>query len=579
MYAAAQIDLRRITILQIAIYSPTFGSEYQRANRWFFEKNVVRGKMKKVESYPRILMWTLVLMMGTLAGGCGRDTIFGIGGIAPPPILDTIRPTVTLTVPANGASAVNNTRITATFSEDMAPATINSATSPGTFTVCANPCVTPVSGSVIYVVSSRTATFTPNSPLPTGPFDATITIAATDVAGNALAGNQAPLPAASNYVWSFTTNGTTDVVAPTVVSTNPADLSSGMCLQKVINATFSEAMDPATITTATITLQVSGPPLGPLLAGSVTYDANSKIGSLTLTNDLLPTTNYTATITTGAQDLAGNPLATNKVWTFTTGTQACQKPPALGAAQTIGNLGGTSGSTNSGLLTVVNADMTSTATATSSITGFHDSAMDVYTETPSNQGSVTGRIYTCAVSTTGPTSAAVNPTSCSIATAARHDAETAYNTLAGIPGGSCVIPCAPNLAAVTLFPGVYQAPSGSFLIQGGDLTLDAQGDPNAVWVFQMATTLTVGGPGVAFPQSVVLINGAQAKNVFWQVGSSATINAAGGGTMVGTILAFQAVSFSTVGPPVRPVLTFNGRAAGLNAAVTMTNTVINVPAP
>jgi hypothetical protein len=113
------------------------------------------------------------------------------------------------------------------------------------------------------------------------------------------------------------------------------------------------------------------------------------------------------------------------------------------------------------------------------------------------------------------------------------------------------------------------------MIQGGDLTLDAQGNANGTWVFQMATSLLVGGPGAAFPQSVLLINGAQAKNVFWQVGSSATINAAGGGTMVGTIIASSAASFSTVGNTT--ITTLNGRALALNASVTLVDTVINVP--
>jgi hypothetical protein len=93
----------------------------------------------------------------------------------------------------------------------------------------------------------------------------------------------------------------------------------------------------------------------------------------------------------------------------------------------------------------------------------------------------------------------------------------------------------------------------------------------------MAQSLTVGGPGVAAPQSIILTGGAQAKNVFWQVGSFATINAAGGGTMVGTILSQSGASFSTVGN-VNPV-TLNGRAISLGASVTMVNTVINVPAP
>jgi hypothetical protein len=93
----------------------------------------------------------------------------------------------------------------------------------------------------------------------------------------------------------------------------------------------------------------------------------------------------------------------------------------------------------------------------------------------------------------------------------------------------------------------------------------------------MATTLTVGGPGAASPQSIVLTNGAQAKNVFWQVGSAATINAGGGGTMVGTIISQAGAAFSTSGNVA--LVTLNGRALSLNASVTLVNTVINVPAP
>jgi hypothetical protein len=231
--------------------------------------------------------------------------------------------------------------------------------------------------------------------------------------------------------------------------------------------------------------------------------------------------------------------------------------------------------TNSGTMTVINGDIGTIATSSSSITGFHDSAGDIYTESiGADVGAVNGTIYTCTNSTTGPTSAAPNAVKCAIATQARLDAQTAYLELAGMAPGAD--PGA-NLAALTLAPGVYTSPSGSFLIEGGDLTLDAQGDVNAVWVFQMASTLTVGGPGAAAPQSIVLTGGAQAKNVFWQVGSFATINAAGGGTMVGTILAQQGASFSTAGNV--NLVTLNGRALSLGASVTMVNTVVNVPAP
>ena len=87
----------------------------------------------------------------------------------------------------------------------------------------------------------------------------------------------------------------------------------------------------------------------------------------------------------------------------------------------------------------------------------------------------------------------------------------------------------------------------------------------------------MGGPGAAFPQSVTLINGAQSKNVFWQVGSAATINAGGGGTMEGTIISQAGAAFSTPGNVT--IVTLNGRALSLNASVTLVNTVINVPAP
>jgi hypothetical protein len=252
--------------------------------------------------------------------------------------------------------------------------------------------------------------------------------------------------------------------------------------------------------------------------------------------------------------------------------------PTLGLASTFGNFGGTAGTTNQGTLTlIVGSDIGTTATAPTAVTGFHDSAGDIYTETGSNIGGVSGKIYTCTNSTLGPTSGGVNAASCALATQARLDAQTAYLALAAKPAGAN--PGA-NLSGLTLAPGVYTAPGGSFLIQNGtinpagDLTLDAQGNAGAVWVFQMATTLTVGGPGANFPRSVNLINGAQASNVYWQVGSAATINAAGGGTMVGTIISQAGADFSTAGNVT--ILTLNGRALSLGASVTLVNTVINV---
>jgi hypothetical protein len=254
------------------------------------------------------------------------------------------------------------------------------------------------------------------------------------------------------------------------------------------------------------------------------------------------------------------------------------KPPVvskivdLGAASTFGVFGGGAGMTNQGIYTVVKGDIGTTAASTL-ITGFHDSKA-VYTETTMNKGNVTGAVYTA----TAPRGSAPGVKAAAVALAAQE----AFDTLspAALPGGIDVSTLgggAGELGGRYLAPGVYKSAPGSFAITGGDLTLDGRGDPNATFVFQMATTLTVGGPGTAFPQSVYLINGAQAKNVFWQVGSAATINAAGGGTMAGTIIAFSGASFSTAGNTALTAL--EGRALALHASVTMVNTIVTVPAP
>jgi hypothetical protein len=264
----------------------------------------------------------------------------------------------------------------------------------------------------------------------------------------------------------------------------------------------------------------------------------------------------------------------DKLWSFTTAANPIVPPVVnLRSAAPFGTFGGSAGMTNQGILTIINGDIGTIATTTSTVTGFHDTEGDIFTETGSNIGGVNGKIYTCTNSVTGPNSTGVNAAYCALATQARLDAQTAFNFLALMPSNGVL---AGNLAGTTINPGVYTN-SSSVLIQGGDLTLDALGDANALFVFQIGSTLVVGGPGAAFPQSIILAGGAQAKNVFWQVGTFATINAGGGGTMVGTIISQSGVSFSTAGNVA--LVTLNGRALSLVASVTMVNTVINVPAP
>ncbi len=468
---------------------------------------------------------------------------------------DTTKPTVASTTNANGAVNVPvNTTVGATFSEAMDPLTISSAT----FTLKQGATVVP--GTVAY--SGLNAVFTPANNLGANTvYTATISTGAADKAGNGMA---------VNHVWSFTTSAIADNTAPTVLSTNPADLATNIALNSSVNATFSELIDPQTISTSSFL--VGG------VTGTVDYNSITRVATFRPLSNFAANTTYTATVTADVTDLAGNQLLINKIWSFTTGTIPAVVPVInLRTIEPFGSFGGTAGMTNTGTLTQINGDTGTIATGTASITGFHDTAGDIYTQTPSNIGSVNGKIYSCTNSTTGPTSAGPNAVACTVATQARLDAQTAYLALVAMPvGGASPAPGA-NLAGLTLAPGVYVAPGGSFLIEGGDLTLDAQGDANAVWVFQMAQTLTVGGPGAAAPQSIILAGGAQAKNIFWQVGSFATINAGGGGTMQGTIISQAGASFSTAGNVA--IVTLNGRALSLGASVTLVNTVINVPAP
>ena len=115
-----------------------------------------------------------------------------------------------------------------------------------------------------------------------------------------------------------------------------------------------------------------------------------------------------------------------------------------------------------------------------------------------------------------------------------------------------------DLGNQTLGPGVYQDPS-QFLITG-TLTLDAAGDPSAVWIFQAGSSLTTAA-GVGSPASTVaLANGAQACHVFWQIGSSATLG--NYSDFVGNILAYTSITLD-------PYATVNGRALAENGAVTL----------
>ena len=222
---------------------------------------------------------------------------------------DTTRPTITSRTPAPGATGVAlSVSPTATFSEAMNPATITSST----FTLQKQGAPSPVAASVSY--SATTATLDPTANLdPSSTYTLTVKGGASgvrDVAGNTLL---------ADVTWTFTTLAGSDTTPPTITSRTPAPGATGVALSVSPTATFSEAMNPATITSSTFTLQKQGAPSP--VAASVSYSATT--ATLDPTANLDPSSTYTLTVKGGAsgvKDVAGNPLAADVAWTFATST-------------------------------------------------------------------------------------------------------------------------------------------------------------------------------------------------------------------------------------------------------------------
>ena len=435
---------------------------------------------------------------------------------------DVTAPTVISTNPLNvSTGAALNQKIGATFSKTMNSTTITTTT----FTVKQG--TTAVAGTVSY--AGTTATFTPTANLAASTlYTATISIGATDLAGNALA---------TPFVWSFTTGTTSNTSAPTVTLTVPAASAPSVGINQTINATFSTGMDPSTVNTGTFTL--AGPGVTPV-TGTVTYNATSNVATLTPTSSLASNATFTATVTTAVKDLSGNPLAANKVWTFMTGaTTTGQAPVNLRSLSTFVAVAG-AGLTNSNSAgtTTLNGDVGLNPTATCLGDGIACGALDP---------KINGTLY------------ANDPAG--IAAQAKADLLLAYGDATGRPSGTLEA----DLSGLTLAPGVYTSGSTMSIAVSGVLTLDAMGDANAVWIFQIGSALTVNNSA-----QVLLINGAKAANVFWAVGSSSTL-----GTSVsfkGTILAQASNSLGTLS-------VVEGRVLCSTGQVTFLSNTVTVPAP
>jgi len=220
---------------------------------------------------------------------------------------DTTAPTVTSTSPAAGATGVSGTaNVTATFSEAMNATTVNQ----NTF-VLRDSANNLVAAAVSYSSTSNVATLNPTPTLAAGA-NYTATVLGGSGGAKDLAGN----PLAADKVWTFTVLA--DNTLPTVTSTSPVANATSISVTANVTATFSEAINATTVNQNTFVLR---DPAGAVVAAAISLSSNGRTATLNPTPTLSYGTTYTATVVGGAagvKDLAGNPMAADVVWSFTT---------------------------------------------------------------------------------------------------------------------------------------------------------------------------------------------------------------------------------------------------------------------
>jgi hypothetical protein len=439
---------------------------------------------------------------------------FTTGGLA-----DIIKPVVTSVSPVNNATGVTlSHNVVVTFSETMDASTFNALT----FTLKQG--TTVIAGAI--TTTATTATFTPAADLTANKtYTATITVGAKDNAGNALSANE---------VLVFTTAEAADTQLPTVNATDPLNNAAGVARNKVVSVIFSESMNPLTITNSTLTVMQGTT----VVAGTVAYSVKTATftPSAVLTSGLV----YTATITTAARDLAGNGLAANTVWNFTTTNNASTLAIVdLGAAgnyvilakAAINNIPGSA----------ITGDLGLSPAASTYITGF--ALTDATGYATSTQ--VTGKVYAATMASPTPNNL----------TTAVENMITAYNDAAGRLSPDFLELGTGNIGGLTLSPGLYKWTTTVSL--PSDIVIS--GGANDVWIFQVSGDLSMSSA-----VDITLTGGAQAKNIFWQVAGQATL---------GTTAHFEGVILSKTGITLQTGASFKGRALAQTAVILDRNAV------
>lgn len=372
----------------------------------------------------------------------------------------------------------------------------------------------------------------------------------------------------------------TSPTIPTVTASNPINGSQTVSIgtgTKVITATFDLAMDPATINSATpgalstFTIKDMTVGTGSIVAGTVAMGVLNKTATFTTSAPLLANTTYTAIITTAATSSIATgsvPIACSYAWSFKTAAAVVPLALNLGAAETYG-IAARAGMTSTGV-TVVNGNVALYPTGTcSDATGAPANCL-VESKPASAIGlTVNGLIRF-------PTDSDAGATALAVANALNAAWTEGFNKVDTFATGFLV----GQLAGKTLLPGVYNE-ANLGLAANGVVTFDAQNDANAIFVIKVGT---VGGAGdftdsgtLLLPTQVVLLNQAQARNIWFVVGRDITIGS--GTSWEGNILAGRDAT-------VLDGSTVNGRVLGgaggagaivLTGAAAPSVTTITVP--
>lgn len=432
---------------------------------------------------------------------------------------DNVKPLVTESSPVNNAVGVDVTqKVVITFSESMDASTLSA------LNLSLNQGVTSVAGTVTSTATS--ITFTPTANLePEKVYTATLTTGAKDMAGNAIA---------ANHVVTFTTAAAPDTTLPTVLTTSPLDNATGIALNQPLSVTFSEAMNPLTITTTSLTLKQGAN----VIAGTVSYtDKTARfIPAAHLTAGLL----YTASVTTEAKDVAGNALAANTTWNFTTSNNASTLAVVnLGEAGNYVILAKTA--INNSSTSAITGDIALSPAATSYITGLALTDFTGY----ATSAQITGKAFAADMA---------SPTPVNLTTAVENMI-TAYNDAAGRPSPDFLELGTGNIGGKTLTPGLYKWTTT--VTMPSDVVIS--GGANDVWIFQISGDLSMSSA-----VNITLTGGAQAKNIFWQIAGQATLGTTS--HVEGIILSMTGITFQTGA-------SINGRALAQTAVILDSNAV------